>query len=86
LSYEKGLDLQKKRLKGFWVGWYESGKRKAKALPSKALTEHYRQIQYTQLNSDVFTETITIGNLIHLATTQFLGESVCMAKIRQLVA
>jgi len=37
------------------VGWYESGKRKAKALPSKELAEHYKQINYTQLNSDVFT-------------------------------
>ena len=36
-------------------GWYESGKRKAKALPSKELAEHYKHIKYTQLNSDVFT-------------------------------
>jgi len=42
-------------IKGWWVGWYESGKRKAKALPSKELAEHYRHIKYTQLNSDVFT-------------------------------
>ena len=40
---------------GWWVGWYESGNRKAKALPSKELAEHYKQIKYTQLNSDVFT-------------------------------
>ncbi|MBL7107247.1 MAG: site-specific integrase [Phycisphaerae bacterium] len=42
-------------IKGWWVGWYESGKRKAKALPSKELAEHFKQIKYTQLNSDVFT-------------------------------
>jgi len=42
-------------IKGWWIGWYESGKRKAKALPSKELAEHYKQIKYTQLNSDVFT-------------------------------
>jgi len=36
-----------------------SGKRKAKALPTKILAEHYRQIKYTQLNSDVFTGTVT---------------------------
>ena len=42
-------------IKGWWVGWYESGKRKAKALPSKELAEHYKHIKYTQLNSDVFT-------------------------------
>ena len=40
---------------GWWVGWYESGKRKAKALPSKELAEHFKYIKYTQLNSDVFT-------------------------------
>ena len=42
-------------VKGWWVGWYESGNRKAKALPSKELAEHFKQIKYTQLNSDVFT-------------------------------
>ncbi len=42
------------------MGWYESGKRKAKALPSKALAEHFRQMKYAQLNSDVFTGTVTV--------------------------
>jgi integrase len=51
---------KRKRIKGWWVGWYESGKRKTKALPSKALAEHFRQIKYTQLNSDVFTGTVTV--------------------------
>jgi integrase len=51
---------KRKGIKSWWVGWYESGKRKAKALPSKALAEHFRQIKYTQLNSDVFTGTVTI--------------------------
>jgi len=51
---------KRKRIKGWWVGWYESGKRKTKALPSKALAEHYRQIKYTRLNSDVFTGTVTV--------------------------
>ena len=51
---------KRKRVKGWWIGWYESGKRKAKALPTKALAEHYRQIKYTQLNSDVFTGTVTV--------------------------
>jgi len=56
------IDIMKKvwiykreNVNGWWVGWYESGKRKAKALPSKELAEHYKQIKYTQLNSDVFT-------------------------------
>jgi len=56
------IDIMKKvwiykrnNTKGWWVGWYESGKRKAKALPSKELAEHFKYIKYTQLNSDVFT-------------------------------
>jgi integrase len=46
---------KRKDMKGWWVGWYESGKRKAKALPSKELAKHFKHIKYTQLNSDVFT-------------------------------
>jgi integrase len=46
---------KRKGIKGWWVGWYESGCRKAKALPSKKLAEHFCQLKYTQLNSDVFT-------------------------------
>jgi len=49
---------KRKGIKGWWVGWYESGKRKAKALPTKALAEHYCRIKYSQLNSDVFTGTV----------------------------
>jgi len=49
---------KRKDIKGWWVGWYESGKRKAKALPSKELAEHFKHIKYTQLNSDVFTGTV----------------------------
>jgi integrase len=48
------------KIKGWWVGWYESGKRKTKALPSKALAEHFRRIKYAQLNSDVYTGTVTV--------------------------
>jgi len=51
---------KRKKIKGWWVGWYESGKRKTKALPSKALAEHFRKIKYAQLNSDVFTGTVTV--------------------------
>ena len=50
---------KRKGINGWWVGWYESGKRKAKALPSKELAEHYKHIKYTQLNSDVFTGMLT---------------------------
>ena len=48
-------------IRGWWVGWYESGKRKAKALPTRKLAEHYCQLKYSQLNSDVFTGIVTIG-------------------------
>ena len=51
---------KRRSIKGWWVGWYESGKRKAKALPTKPLAEHYRQIKYAQLNSDVFTGIVTV--------------------------
>jgi integrase len=49
---------KRKGIKGWWCGWYEGGKRKAKALPTKALAEHFRHIKYTQLNSDVFTSVV----------------------------
>ena len=52
---------KRKKVKGYWVGWYESGKRKAKALPSRELAEHFKQIKYTQLNSDVFTGMVVVG-------------------------
>ena len=43
------------------MGWYESGRRKAKALPSKKLAEHFCQLKYSQLNSDVFTGMVAAG-------------------------
>jgi len=49
---------KRKHIKGWWCGWYEGGKRKAKAFPTKALAEHFRHIKYTQLNSDVFTSVV----------------------------
>lgn len=51
---------KRKDIKGWWVGWYEGGKRKAKALPTKTLAEHFRRIKYSQLNSDVFTGTVIV--------------------------
>jgi integrase len=50
---------KRKNIKGWWCGWYESDKRKAKALPTKELAEHFKQIKYSQLNSDVFTGLVT---------------------------
>ena len=46
---------KRKNIKGWWVGWYESSRRKAKAFPTKALAEHFRYVKYTQLTPDVFT-------------------------------
>ncbi len=48
-------------IKGWWVGSYESGKRKAKALPTSKLAEHYCQLKYSQLNSDVFTGIVPVA-------------------------
>ena len=49
---------RRKGINGWWVGWYEGGKRKAKSLPTKSLAEHFRHMKYAQLNSDVFTSLI----------------------------
>jgi len=49
---------KRRNIRGWWVGWYESGKRKAKALPGKSLAEHFRHMKYAQLNSDVFTSIV----------------------------
>jgi len=51
---------RRKGVKGWWIGGYESGKRKTKALPNKSLAEHFRQIKYAQLNFDVFTGTVAV--------------------------
>ena len=57
-TMKKPWIYKRKNVKGWWCGWYENGKRKAKALPTKALAEHFRCIKYAQLNSDVFTSII----------------------------
>jgi len=57
-TMKKPWVYRRKHIKGWWCGWYEGGRRKAKALPSKALAEHFRHIKYTQLNSDVFTSVV----------------------------
>jgi len=51
---------KRKGINGWWCGWYESGIRKAKALPSKELAKHFKQIKYSQLNSDVFTSIVSV--------------------------
>ena len=57
-NMKKPWIYRRKNVKGWWCGWYENGKRKAKALPTKTLAEHFRHIKYAQLNSDVFTSVI----------------------------
>jgi integrase len=56
---KKAWVYKRKSINGWWVGWYEGGKKRAKALPSKALAKHFCQIKHTQLNSDVFTGIVT---------------------------
>jgi len=57
---KKVWTYKRKHVNGWWVGWYESGRRKAKALPSRELANHFKQIKYTQLNSDVFTGMVSV--------------------------
>ena len=57
-TMKKPWIYKRKNVKGWWCGWYENGKRKAKALPTKTLAERFRHIKYAQLNSDVFTSLI----------------------------
>lgn len=49
---------QVKGRKGWFVYWQEAGRRYAKALPDKPTAQHYRDMKYAQLNSDVFTGTV----------------------------
>jgi len=66
---------KRKNVKGWWVGWYENGKRKAKALPTKSLAEHFRHIKYTQLNSDVFTSVVDLRSRFDTATLRAINRS-----------
>lgn len=44
----------------YFVTYYDAGKQKSKSLPNKALAEHYKQILYHRLNTDVFISAIDI--------------------------
>jgi len=62
-TMKKPWIYKRRDIKGWWTGWYEGDKRKAKAFPTKSLAEHFRHIKYTQLNStqlnsDVFTSIV----------------------------
>jgi integrase len=59
-TMKKPWVYKRRHIRGWWVGWYEGGRRKAKALPSKSLAEHFRHIKYTQLNADVFTSIVDL--------------------------
>ncbi len=52
---------RRKGVTGWWAGWYETCRRKAKAFPNKALAEHFSRIKYQQLNSDVFTSVVSVA-------------------------
>jgi len=57
---KKTWTYQRTNKPGWWVGWYESGKKRSKSLPTKAMANHFAQIKYHQLNSDVFTGIINV--------------------------
>jgi hypothetical protein len=46
-TMKKPWVYKRKNVKGWWTGWYEGGKRKAKTFPTKSLAEHFRHIKYT---------------------------------------
>ncbi len=56
----KTWTYQRKNIPGWWVGWYEGGRRKSKAFPNKALAQHFAKIKYQQVNSDVFTAVVSV--------------------------
>ncbi|MBN1974630.1 MAG: hypothetical protein JW787_13405 [Sedimentisphaerales bacterium] len=66
---------KRKNINGWWIGWYESNQRRAKALPTKAHAEHYRQIKYTQLNSDVFTG-IVVAEWLQMTEEYYKNKTV----------
>lgn len=57
----KTWTYRRKNLPGWWVGWYEGGRRRSKAFPNKALAQHFAQIKYQQINSDVFTGVVSVS-------------------------
>jgi len=77
-TMKKPWIYKRKNVKGWWCGWYENGKRKAKALSTKALAEHFRYIKYTQLNSDIFT------SVIDFAWRQILEEYIRYKRVEGL--
>jgi len=77
---KKAWIYRRKGVKSWWVGWYEHGKRKARALPTKALAEHFCYMKYTQLNSDIFTGIVDcrwsqmLNEYHHVKQVQGLGD------------
>lgn len=51
---------RRKGRKGYSVLWRENGRQLSKTLPTKALAEHYKQIKYAAINSDVFVGTAEV--------------------------
>ena len=76
---KKAWIYRRRNVKGWRCGWYENGKRKAKALPTKALAEHFCYMKYTQLNSDVFT------GAVDCAWSQMTGEYHHAKRVQGLV-
>lgn len=53
---------RRKGIKGWWVSWYESDKRRAKALPSKELAVH-RIVKSSDLRGAKRTKDIVLKTL-----------------------
>jgi len=57
----KKVRLYKPKGRPSWyISWREGGKEKKRALPTKALAEHYRSIKYHELNMEVFRSQIDL--------------------------
>lgn len=46
--------FQRKDRAGWWVRWFENGQKKHKSCSTKKEADHFRQLQYMRLNSDVY--------------------------------
>ncbi|MHC4617201.1 MAG: tyrosine-type recombinase/integrase [Planctomycetota bacterium] len=57
----KAWIYQRPHRAGWWVGWFEAGRKKAKHFPNKTLAEHFAKIKYSQLNKDVFTGRVKVA-------------------------
>lgn len=58
---KRAWTYQRKGIPGWWAGWYEAGRRKAKGgFPNRALADRYAETKRKQINAGVSTEIIAV--------------------------